>query len=206
MFLEVLLALIVSASVSTLKPSGLVETAADGIVGNRVDAAFSLAYQHLRKVLPQKASEPIQVELRRSLYLSYLKALVSISSLCKAELVGSFPRIYRGQPVYDKAVKAEMRWLDGNLKQLEQKIKAVENKNAPLPDIALEDLAGFSASDESDAGITFASQQILKSAMKPNAIPILHRKAQAAEEGVLDKTFEFFIEQLDKNPQAAHLL
>ena len=201
MFLEVLLALIVSASVSTLKPSGLVETAADGIVGNRVDAAFSLAYQHLRKVLPQKASEPIQVELRRSLYLSYLKALVSISSLCKAELVGSFPRIYRGQPVYGKAVKADMRWLDGNLKQLGQKIKAVENKDVPLPDIALEDLAGFNASDDSDAGITFASKQILKSAIEPSAIPIYIEKLKQPEEGVLDKTFELFIEQLDKKPK-----
>ena len=199
MFLEVLLALIVSASVSALRPTGLIETATEGIVGNRADAAFSLVYQHLRKGLPQQASASIQSELRRSLWLSYLRALVSISSLCKAELVGSFPQMYRGQPVYDRAVKAEMRWLDSNLERLKQQIKLAEDKSEPLPDIVLGDVAGFSASGESAIGVALAARGVLERAIAPNAIPLYIEKLRQPKEGLLDKTFEFFVEQLDRD-------
>ena len=198
--LDVLLALIVSASVRTLKPSELVKPMVAGVFGSRANAVFSLVYQYLVERLPRKESEPVRIELRRLLHLSYLRALVSVSSLCKAELVGSFPRIYRGQPIYNKSVKADMRWLDSNLRRLEQQIKTVESQNTP-PDNGLGDLPIFSVSDKSTLGVALAYQRILEQAIEPDAISLYVGKLQQPKEGVLDKTFEFFIEQLAKNPK-----
>ncbi len=195
-----LLALIVGASVSALKPTGLIGTAAEGVLGNQADAAFLLACKCLIKALPQQASEPIREDLRRSLWLSYLRALVSISSVCKAELVGNFPRAYRGQPVYDETVKADIRWLDGNLEQLRQEIKAANGKHARLPDISLEALEGFTLAGESPASaMQLAAQAVMDMVIASDAIPLYVTKLQQPEEGVLDKTFNFFIEQLDEN-------
>lgn len=193
-----LLALIVGASVSALKPTGLIETAAAGVLGNRADDLFLMACKCLIKTLPQQESAPIREDLTRSLWLSYLRALVSISSACKAELVGEFPKIWRGQPQYDNTVKADIRWLDGNLAQLEQQIKAAEGKDAQLPEIALADLEGFTLSGEPGV-VLLAESRVLENAIAPDAIPLYIEKLEQPGEGVLDKTFNFFVEQLDKN-------
>ena len=193
-----LLALIVGASVSALKPTGLIETAAAGVLGNRADDLFLTACKCLIKTLPQQESAPIREDLTRSLWLSYLRALVSISSACKAELVGEFPKIWRGQPQYDNTVKADIRWLDGNLAQLEQQIKAAGGKDAQLPEIALADLEGFTLLVEPGVA-QLAERRVLESAIAPDAIPLYIKKLKQPGEGVLDKTFNFFIEQLDKN-------
>ena len=127
-----------------------------------------------------------------------MRALVSISSACKAELVGEFPKIWRGQPQYDNTVKADIRWLDGNLAQLEQQIKAAGGKDAQLPEIALADLEGFTLLVEPGVA-QLAERRVLESAIAPDAIPLYIKKLSQPGEGVLDKTFNFFIEQLDKN-------
>ena len=58
-----LLALIVGASVSALKPTGLIETAAAGVLGNRADDLFLTACKCLIKTLPQQESAPIREDL-----------------------------------------------------------------------------------------------------------------------------------------------
>ncbi|MGD1900420.1 MAG: hypothetical protein ACFB16_26200 [Phormidesmis sp.] len=194
-----LLALIVSASVSALKPTGLIKTATEGVLGNQADAIFFLVCQRLVKTLSQKESVPIREDLRRLLWLSYLRALISISSVCKAELVGNFPKTYRGQPVYDEAVKSDIRWLDGHLEQLSQKIEAAKGKQAVLPDITLEELKGFAtAGAKPSSSVALASQQQIELAIPTEAIPLYIEKLKQPKEGVLDKTFDFFIEQLDQ--------
>ena len=80
--------------------------------------------------------------------------------------------MYRGQPVYDRAVKSDIRWLDSNLEELKQKIDAAQRKDAVLPDISLTELEGFVTAGESPAGSTvLASQQLMKSAASSDAIP-----------------------------------
>ena len=174
--------------------------------------------RHLVKTLSaedsQQASEPIQESLRRSLWLSYLRALVSISSICKAELVGDFPRTYRGQPIYDAPVKSDIRWLDGNLERLNQEIEAVDSKDAQTPEFLLEDLKGFllsaeqlpkqspeQSSDQLESATQMATQRLMTFASTEDAIPLYVQRLQQPGQSLLNETFRFFVQQLDKHPE-----
>ena len=209
MALAGLLALIVGASVSAANPTGLLATAAEGVLGNQADAAFLLGCEHLIKHLIKtlrgqasswQASDSIQADLKRSLWLSYLRALVSISSTCKAELVGDFPRIYRGQPVYSPTVKSDIRWLDKHLAELKEKVAIAQSKEAQPPEIAAGDLESFlQLRGAKVSAIAVASQRVMEFASPTDAIALYTQKLQQPEEGVLDKTFHFFVEQLDEN-------
>ena len=199
MALAGLLALIVGASVSAASPTGLVAIAAEGVLGNQADATFLLGCQHLIKMLKGQETAPVQDDLKRSLYLSYLRALVSISSACKVELVGNFPQTYRGQPVYDDAIKADIRWLDIHLEQLKQKIALAESKNTQPPDISLDALEGFSRSGSSISAIELASQEVMEFVIAHDAIPLYIEKLKQPQIGLIDTTFSFFVKQLDQN-------
>ncbi len=174
--------------------------------------------RHLVKTLSaknsQQASEPIQESLRRSLWLSYLRALVSISSTCKAELVGDFPRTYRGQPIYAPPVKSDIHWLDGNLERLNQEIKAIDSKDAQIPEFSLEDLKGFLLSVEQlpkqspeqsleqlESATQIATQRLMTFASTEDAIPLYVQRLQQPGQSLLDETFRFFVQQLDQQSE-----
>lgn len=125
--LAVLLALIVDASVG-------------GVIGNRADASLMMSCQALAKALRQQEAVPMREVLGKALWLSYLQALKSVCAECKAELAGSVKdkRIYRGQTHYpDDAVRDEIFWLDGKLKQLDREIRVIERGDlSGVPEIS----------------------------------------------------------------------
>jgi hypothetical protein len=123
--LGALLLLIVGAAVNAVQPTALVTATVGGVVGNRADVGLGVACKCLISSLRGPESADIQQALRQALWLSYLRALISISLACKAELIGEFPQHYRGQPVYAEAVQSDIRWLIHNLKQLNEKVRAV---------------------------------------------------------------------------------
>ena len=200
MALAGLLALIVGASVNAVQPAALIAASVGGVVGNRVDVGFVLVCECLINTLNGQVSTPINEVLRRALWLSYLQALVSICSECKVELIGDFPTQWRGQPVYSKAVKADIRWLDGKLAWLKQEIKALEGKDARLPEMAVQDLEGVVGLGERDAALGVV-RSLTDFATAEDTIPLYVEKLEHPKDGLIDRAFGFFAKQLSSNPE-----
>ena len=200
MALAGLLALIVGASVNAVQPGQLIAASIGGIVGNRVDVGFVLVCKCLINTLGERASAPISEVLRKALWLSYLQALVSICSECKVELVGDFPRQWRGQPVYSPEVKADIRWLDSKLAWLKQEIKALEGEDAGLPEISVQDLEGFVALEEQEATLGVV-RSLTNLATAEDAISLYVEKINQSKDGLLDRAFGFFAKQLSANSE-----
>ncbi|MEM9907060.1 MAG: AAA family ATPase [Cyanobacteria bacterium P01_D01_bin.44] len=206
MALAGLLALVVGASVTTVQSAGLIAEGVDivtsGIIGNRVDAAFLLGCQSLLKTLKLPEAAPVSQDLRKALWLSYLQALISIGSECKAELVGQFPQQYRGQPVYPKTLEPELRWLDGQLSQLEQALRAAEkNDLTQAPELSLQALEAFLSlgKDQSQNAAQLALHDLIDFATASNLIPRYAEKLQQAETGLFERVCGFFAKQLSEN-------
>ena len=195
-----LLALIVGASVNAVQPAELIAASVGGVIGNRVDVGFISVCKCLINALKGQASTPISEVLRKALWLSYLQALVSICSERKVELVGDFPRQWRGQPVYSREVKADIRWLDSKLAGLKQEIKAVEVKDARLPEISVQDLEGFVASEERDV-VLGVVRSLTNSTTAADTIPLYIEKLEQPKDGLIDRAFGFFAKQLSDNPE-----
>ncbi len=200
MALAGLLALMVGASVNAVQPTALVAASVGGIVGNRVDVGFVRVCECLINALKGQASTPISEDLRKALWLSYLRALVSICSECKVELIGDFPKHWRGQPVYSKEVKADIRWLDSKLAWLKQEIKALEGAEACLPEISVQDLEGFVGFGERDAALEVV-RSLTNFATAEDAIPLYAAKLAQPEDGLIDRAYGFFAKQLSDNPE-----
>jgi hypothetical protein len=194
-----LLALIVGASVNAVQPATLIASAVGGVVGNRADVGFGLVCKGLIDTLARGESADIQVVLRKALWLSYLRALISISSACKAELIGEFPQQYRGQPVYSAAVKADIRWLDGHLAQLDQQVRAAKKRGGDLPDISLQSLENLLLPENVAQAEQVAAQALMAFAVEKGAIALYIQRLNEPEVGLLDRTFAFFAEQLHQN-------
>ncbi|MEO1400857.1 MAG: hypothetical protein AAFV72_06325 [Cyanobacteria bacterium J06635_1] len=208
MALAGLLALVVGASVTTVQSAGLiaegVSIVTGGIIGNRADAAFLLGCQSLLKALKSKETAPLSQVLRQALWLSYLQALESISSECKAKLIGQFPKMYRGQRDCPPTVKADIRWLDSQLNQIAQAIKTVNQGDlAQVPEISLQDLEAFLSSNPEPAQSVAqqARQALIRFATPANAISLYTEKLEQAETGLFETICGFFARQLSQNPE-----
>jgi hypothetical protein len=191
--LAVLLALIVDASVG-------------GVIGNRADASLMMSCQALAKALRQQDAVPMREVLGKALWLSYLQALKSVCVECKAELIGpnKDKRIYRGQAYYpDDAVRDELAWLDGKLKQMERDIRVIERGDlSEVPEISWQALEEWvepqlGQNQASGQGIRqVAATALVSFAHEPEMGLRYQQKLSQAETGLFERICDYFSQQL----------
>jgi hypothetical protein len=207
--MAVLLALIVDASVNPVMGAGLISTAGDGIVGNRANASLMMSCKALVRVLRQQEAVPMREVLGKALWLSYLQALKSVCAECKAELVGpdKDKRIDRsGQVYYPDAVRDEIFWLNGKLKQLEQEIRVIEwGDLSGVPEISWQALEEWvepqlGQNQASGQGIRQdAAAALVSSAHEPGMGLRYQQKLSQAETGLFERICDYFSQQLARD-------
>lgn len=183
-----------------------ITTVGGGILSNRADAAFLWGCQSLLAVLGQPTNVPMHEVLRKALHLSYLQALRSVCSECKADLVGEFGTKYRLLPTYPPEIKKDIRWLENQLKKIAAEIRAIEKGDlATVPDISLQAIASLEAqatqkpADKDQSARKRAARSLIESAAKPDAIALYSQKLHQTETGLFQRICGFFAQQLAKD-------
>ncbi len=206
MALALLLAMIVGASVESVTSAsivaGSVGTVLGGFVSNRADASLWWGCQALLKTVKPQDAGPMRTVLGRSLWLSYLQALKSVCSECKAELVGQYELKYRGQPNYPPEVRADIQWLDSKLHQLSQEMRAIDKGDlSTVPDIAWKNLESFvtPTDGQSETGLPLkqaAASRLVSATYEPDMLPLYKDKLGQLETGLFERICGFFAQQL----------
>ena len=226
MTLEILLALMVGASVNPVTAAGLlaggITTVGGGIISNRADAALVWSCQSLAKVLKHQEVTSLRETLGKALWLSYLQALKSVCTECKAELIGKIDRLeqrtWRGRAMYPAVMQSDIQWLDGKLHQLSQQIGAIEQgKLDPVPDFSWQALESFAAPTTEPMAKWAAAQAtqqtaahrqslkraalsaLVKAADEPGIVTLYKSKLEDTETGLFERVCGFFAKQLMKD-------
>ncbi|MGB3670496.1 MAG: ATP-binding protein [Phormidesmis sp.] len=206
MTLEVLLALMVGASVNPVTAAGLIAggitTVGGGIISNRADAALVWSCGALAKALKKEDAAPMKAVLAKALWLSYLQALESVCTECKAELIGESALTYRGQPNYPPEARADIHWLNQKLDRLSQEMRSIEQGALEqVPDFSWQALEQFTAPISAPVAAKQSIKQMAISALidaadEPEIIPIYKSKLARTETGLFERACGFFAKRL----------
>ncbi|MEO1792322.1 MAG: hypothetical protein AAFR25_08885, partial [Cyanobacteria bacterium J06629_19] len=210
MGLEVLLALIVGASVQSVPASSIaaasITTVGGGILSNRADAAFWWGCQSLLKVMGRQADAPMHEELRKALQLSYLQALKTVCLECRTDLVGEFEMKYRLQSTHPPEIKNEIRWLEGQLTQIAKSTRSIEKGDlTAVPQISMERLealatqAGQTVENKHKTARKEAVKLLINGATSSDAMALYLEKLTHSETGLFARICGYFAQHLAKN-------
>ncbi|MEO1209235.1 MAG: AAA family ATPase [Cyanobacteria bacterium J06638_20] len=197
-----LLATIVGVCVTALKPENLVGTALEGIIGNRVDAAFMTGYDAALQTF-RNAGQETHRELQVAIWRSVLLAQYTIADECRKELLGGFARQYRGHPDYPPQHKEMLQWLDRKREKLSAQRKSLEDpQNQAQMVIAAESLEALliptsrSVTDQ----IAMVKRQLWDEALKDGSIPIYTSKIKQDQTGLFERVCALFMAELKNDP------